>query len=77
MTAGSAATGFNDITEGDNGAYKAGPGWDACTGLGSPIGTKLITIVNPSTSSSKKKAAKKAAKKATSKAAAKKKAKKK
>jgi kumamolisin len=29
----------NDITQGNNGAYSAGPGWDACTGLGSPIGT--------------------------------------
>ena len=30
--------GVNDITSGNNGAYQAGPGWDACTGLGSPIG---------------------------------------
>ncbi len=27
---------FHDITSGNNGAYAAGPGWDACTGLGSP-----------------------------------------
>jgi kumamolisin len=27
---------FRDITQGDNGAYHAGTGWDACTGLGSP-----------------------------------------
>ncbi len=26
---------FNDITTGSNGAYSAGPGWDAATGLGS------------------------------------------
>ena len=32
---------FNDITSGTNGFYKAGPSWDACTGLGSPIGTTL------------------------------------
>lgn len=32
---------LRDITSGNNGAYKAGPGWDACTGLGSPDGTKL------------------------------------
>lgn len=32
-----------DITKGSNGAYKAGPGWDACTGWGSPDGTKLLT----------------------------------
>ncbi|HEY4464947.1 MAG TPA: S53 family peptidase, partial [Streptosporangiaceae bacterium] len=35
--------GFNDITTGNNGAYSAGPGWDACTGLGSPDGTALLT----------------------------------
>ena len=33
---------FNDITQGNNGAYSAGPGWDACTGLGSPIGTAVL-----------------------------------
>jgi kumamolisin len=33
--------GFQDITSGNNGAYSAGPGWDACTGLGSPNGTAL------------------------------------
>jgi len=35
------AADFNDITAGNNGAYSAGPGWDACTGLGSPIGAKV------------------------------------
>ena len=34
--------GFNDITSGNNGAYSAGPGWDACTGLGSPEGAVLL-----------------------------------
>jgi kumamolisin len=33
---------FNDITQGNNGAYSAGPGWDACTGLGSPIGSSVL-----------------------------------
>ncbi|HEY3999653.1 MAG TPA: S53 family peptidase [Candidatus Xenobia bacterium] len=33
---------FNDITTGNNGAFKAGPGWDAATGLGSPDGEKLL-----------------------------------
>ncbi len=33
---------FNDITLGDNGGYKAGPGWDATTGLGSIDGQKFI-----------------------------------
>ena len=32
----------NDIVSGNNGAQQAGPGWDACTGWGSPIGTKLL-----------------------------------
>ena len=43
VTAGTAAAGFRDITSGNNGAYAAGPGWDACTGLGSPVGTTLLT----------------------------------
>ncbi len=33
---------FRDITSGSNGAYQAGPGWDACTGLGSPAGTRVV-----------------------------------
>ncbi len=33
---------FNDITQGDNGAYAAGTGWDACTGWGSPRGSSLL-----------------------------------
>jgi kumamolisin len=37
--------GFNDITQGNNGSYSAGPGWDPCTGLGSPIGTTLATLL--------------------------------
>jgi kumamolisin len=50
---------FNDITSGTNYSgtpvgFTAGPGWDACTGLGSPIGTKLIAVVNPSTPAGKK-----------------------
>lgn len=36
---------FNDITKGNNGAYAAGPGWDACTGLGSPDGGKIAGAV--------------------------------
>jgi kumamolisin len=34
--------GFHDITSGNNGAYAAGPGWDACSGLGSPDGAALL-----------------------------------
>ena len=35
------STAFHDITSGSNGAYRAAPGWDACTGLGSPAGTTI------------------------------------
>ncbi|OJY50246.1 S53 family peptidase [Pseudonocardia sp. 73-21] len=41
-----APTAFRDITEGDNGAYRAGPGWDACTGLGVPVGTALASALS-------------------------------
>jgi kumamolisin len=47
--AGAAAPGFNDIVEGNNGAYKAGPGWDACTGLGSPNGAGLLDLLSGTT----------------------------
>jgi kumamolisin len=40
--AGAVPPGFRDVTEGDNGGYSAGPGWDACTGLGAPDGTALL-----------------------------------
>ena len=36
---------FNDVTSGNNGAYTAGPGWDACTGWGSPDGSKLLAAL--------------------------------
>ena len=38
--AGSGA--LQDITSGNNGAYPAKKGWDACTGWGSPNGAKLL-----------------------------------
>jgi kumamolisin len=41
------ATGdFNDITQGNNGSFTAGPGWDACTGLGSPNGQAVTTTLS-------------------------------
>jgi kumamolisin len=43
ITPGADVPGFRDITSGNNGAYAAGPGWDACSGLGSPDGTALLT----------------------------------
>jgi kumamolisin len=42
ITPGAAAPGLRDITTGNNGAYAAGPGWDACTGLGVPEGSTLL-----------------------------------
>ncbi len=36
---------FHDITSGSNGQYSAGPGWDACTGLGSPDGAALLAAL--------------------------------
>jgi kumamolisin len=43
---------LRDITSGDNdtdgrldGQFKAGPGWDACTGWGSPVGTALLNAL--------------------------------
>lgn len=41
--------GFHDITAGGNGApgqpYQAGPGYDVCTGLGTPNGTAITGIL--------------------------------
>ncbi len=50
-------TGFHDITSGNNddsglGYYNAGPGWDPCTGLGSPDGTALLNALTSGTSAS-------------------------
>ena len=53
------ASAFHDIVSGNNGAFSAGPGWDACTGLGSPIGGKLITLLGAGTATKKKGGAKK------------------
>jgi kumamolisin len=44
--------GFHDILQGNNGAsssskeYSAGPGWDACTGWGSPNGAQLLEALS-------------------------------
>ncbi len=37
-------TAFNDILVGNNGNYTAVAEWDACTGNGSPIGTKILAL---------------------------------
>jgi kumamolisin len=51
--AAAAKSAFRDITNGDNdvygtlhGLYKAGSGWDACSGLGVPIGTSLLQVLD-------------------------------
>jgi kumamolisin len=38
---------MHDITSGNNGAYAAGAGWDACTGLGSPDGALVRQALAP------------------------------
>jgi kumamolisin len=50
---------FHDITSGNNddsglGYYSAGPGWDPCTGLGSPNGAALLQSINGSSSASQR-----------------------
>lgn len=49
------AADFNDVTSGNNGAYSAGPGWDACTGLGSPIGAKVAAALGAGAAQAMKK----------------------
>jgi kumamolisin len=41
---------FRDTTVGNNGSFNAGPGWDACTGLGSPIAPRVISAIKPASS---------------------------
>jgi kumamolisin len=61
--AAAAKKAFRDITSGTNGGFSAGPGWDACTGLGSPIGTAVIAALAPAKSGTTKKSATKSAEK--------------
>ena len=42
---------FRDITSGNNGAFSAAPGWDPCTGLGSPKGAEIIAALAPAAAS--------------------------
>jgi kumamolisin len=46
---------LHDITAGSNGTYSAGPGWDACTGLGTPDGAALLAALSTPTAPTKKK----------------------
>jgi len=34
-----------DITSGNNGTFAAASGWDACTGVGAPVGTAMLSIL--------------------------------
>jgi kumamolisin len=38
---------FRDITSGNNGGFSAASGWDACTGLGSPMGEQIADALAP------------------------------
>jgi kumamolisin len=40
---------LNDIVTGTNGAYDARPGWDCCTGLGTPNGQAFLTLLQSPT----------------------------
>jgi kumamolisin len=46
---------LHDITAGNNGTYSAGPGWDACTGLGTPDGAALLAALGTPAATAKKK----------------------
>jgi kumamolisin len=46
---------LHDISAGSNGTYSAGPGWDACTGLGTPNGAALLAALSGPTAPTKKK----------------------
>ena len=51
---------LNDITSGNNGTYAATAGWDACTGLGTPNGARLLSALSTSTAGATRKSAKRA-----------------
>jgi kumamolisin len=58
--AAKAKSAFRDITSGTNykgtpKGFTAGKGWDACTGLGSPVAPALIKAVAPATTTPKPK----------------------
>jgi kumamolisin len=44
---------FSDVTMGNNGAFSAAPGWDPATGLGSPVGAKLLAALTSSAGTEK------------------------
>jgi kumamolisin len=44
-TVASSSAAFHAITQGNNGSFQAGPGWNACTGLGTPDGAKILAAL--------------------------------
>jgi kumamolisin len=52
LPAAAAAGAFHDVTEGNNAvddvarSFSAGPGWDPCTGYGSPNGERLVAALS-------------------------------
>src|SRR5581483_9451119 len=42
---------LHDITLGNNGGYSARAGWDACTGLGTPDGKAILSLLSSTTKS--------------------------
>jgi kumamolisin len=46
------ASGLHDITQGNNGSFKAAQGWDPCTGLGTPDGAQLLAALTGKTTGS-------------------------
>ena len=45
---------FHDIVSGNNDGYKASVGWDPCSGLGSPDGSKLLVALGGKSSQQKR-----------------------
>jgi kumamolisin len=55
---------FRDITSGSNGDYSAGPGWDPCTGLGSPNGGAILQALSSQSGAGKAQSTEKSTRKA-------------
>jgi kumamolisin len=55
LYAAAAKKAFRDITQGNNGAFSAGPGWDACSGQGSPVGGAVIQLLSAGSGKKRKK----------------------
>jgi kumamolisin len=52
---------LRDVTQGNNGDFSAGPGWDACTGLGTPNGQQMVATFGVTTTARAKAPARKVA----------------